>query len=86
MSTESLSLQVLRRASELAGGERALSRRLHVPYTVLKNWLEGIGTPPSEMLLRAIDVIGESDPLPVTSSAASGGAPEGSAKTPDPQA
>ena len=86
MSTESLSVQVLRRACDLAGGERALSRRLHVPYTVLKNWLDGIGTPPSEMLLRAIDVIGEADPMPGGAAPPSAAVPAGSAKTPDPQA
>jgi hypothetical protein len=86
MSTESLSVQILRRACELAGGERALSRRLHVPCTVLKNWLGEIGTPPSEMLLRAIDVIGEADPIPGTAAPPSVGAPADSAKIPDPQA
>jgi hypothetical protein len=72
MSAESLSVHVLRRAAEVAGGERALSRRLHVPYTVLKNWLDGAGAPPSEMLLRAIDVIGEADPGPAAAPTSGG--------------
>jgi hypothetical protein len=62
----------------VAGGKRALSRRLHVPYTVLKNWLDGTGTPPSEMLLRAIDVIGEADPVPGCTAPASRAVPAGS--------
>ena len=56
-----LPVRILRRACEVAGGVHQLCRRLHVPRTALEHWLEGSAEPPRQIVLRAIDLIGEAD-------------------------
>ena len=68
---EVLSIRILRRACEVAGGVHQLSRRLHVPRPALEHWLEGVGTPPRQIVVRAIDLIGEADASAPVSSQAS---------------
>ncbi len=57
MAAVTLEMRVLQRAAELAGSERALARRLHVPLADLCAWLSGVEQPPLGTFLDAVDVM-----------------------------
>lgn len=49
----------LKRAAEIAGGEEALAWRLRVTPSHLALWLQGVASPPSEVFLKAADIVSE---------------------------
>jgi hypothetical protein len=49
------------RAAVLAGGVRALSRRLRVPVVELMRWIQGEAKPSKGMFLRIVDFIVEQE-------------------------
>ena len=49
--------RVLRIAANILGGPRQLRSFLGVPSASLANWLAGIGEPPHEVFLKALQVI-----------------------------
>ena len=49
--------QTLRNAVEAAGGVDALAGVLRVPKAKLETWLDGSGTPPGDVLLKAADLV-----------------------------
>jgi hypothetical protein len=51
----------LRRASEILGGPSKLRRYLGVSAIALGVWIAGSEPPPTDIFLRAVDVIVESD-------------------------
>jgi hypothetical protein len=58
--------RTLKRALDIVGDEQRLARRLHVPLTDLKAWLNGDERPPSWAFLNAVDVVvGGGDLYPV---------------------
>lgn len=57
--------RTLQKAAELAGGDKALARRLRVPLVELDKWIAGSGQPPMAIFLRAVDMVLEELPRPV---------------------
>ena len=53
--------RTLRRAAELIGGEQELARRLGVFPSHLAAWLAATTTPPIEVFLKAVDIVGDHD-------------------------
>lgn len=53
----SVHTETLKRAAEICGGEQALAARLKVTPSHLALWLKGIVTPPSDVFLRAVDIV-----------------------------
>lgn len=51
--------EILRRAAEIVGGELSLAAKLKVKPGDLAVWLGAQKTPPPEVFLMAIDLIGE---------------------------
>ena len=49
----------LRRAAELSGGVEALARELRVSPHQLGFWVASKASPPGDVFLRAVDIIGE---------------------------
>ena len=49
--------RTLQRAARILGGTDVLCRRLKVETAVLEGWIAGRGTPPTEIFLRAVDII-----------------------------
>ena len=49
--------RTLQRAARILGGTDVLCRRLKVETAVLESWIAGRGTPPTEVFLRAVDII-----------------------------
>jgi hypothetical protein len=49
--------QTLRNAVEAAGGVQALAGVLEVDSKALEEWLEGSSPPPSDVLLKAADLV-----------------------------
>jgi hypothetical protein len=47
----------LHKAAELLGGPDALRRRLNVSALLLGVWLAGAETPPTDVFLKAVDII-----------------------------
>lgn len=50
-------VRTLRRALELVGDELALAERLRVTPSHLALWLAGIERPPTDIFLRAVDLV-----------------------------
>jgi hypothetical protein len=50
-------MRVLRRASDILGGEHALARELRVPMGELRMWLQGSQRPTRPMFLGAVDIL-----------------------------
>jgi len=50
---------VLQRAAELVGGAEALAACLGIPQAWLQAWMRGEGMPPTNVFLRAVDIITE---------------------------
>lgn len=53
----SLAQRVLRNAAKKLGGEKELAAYLGVSDAVLQDWLAGKGIPPTELILRAVDLL-----------------------------
>ena len=51
--------RTLRRAAELVGGESALAARLAVSENELDLWLRNFVRPPSDVFLKAADIVAE---------------------------
>ena len=49
--------RTLRRAVQIMGGEDKLAARLQVTATELALWIQGIGVPPSNVFLDAVDLV-----------------------------
>ena len=49
--------RTLSKAAEIVGGPEALRRRLNVSALVLGVWLAGAETPPTDVFLKAVDII-----------------------------
>jgi hypothetical protein len=58
-STRPVRARVLRRASEILGGTPQLSRYLRVSALSLTVWTSGAEPPPTDVFLKAVDVIVE---------------------------
>lgn len=59
MADASLTVQAraLRRAADILGGKHRLRAALHVPMSQLERWLDGVGEPPMDVFLKAVDII-----------------------------
>jgi hypothetical protein len=57
METHALAQRVLVRAARRIGGAEALAAHLRVAPARLARWLAGKEVPPTEILLRAVDVV-----------------------------
>jgi hypothetical protein len=53
--------EVLQRAAEILGGQAALRRYLKVSAAALALWMSGAVSAPTEVFLKAVDVIYERD-------------------------
>ena len=53
----SLAQRVLRNAAKKLGGEKELAAYLGVSAHVLQEWLAGKDIPPTELILRAVDLL-----------------------------
>jgi hypothetical protein len=53
----SVHTRALQRAAEILGGEEKLRERLGVSARSLKEWMAGQGMPPTDVFLKAVDVI-----------------------------
>lgn len=51
--------ETLRRAAGLVGGEQALALRLKVTPSHLALWMNGASLPPSDIFLKAADIVAE---------------------------
>ena len=51
----------LRRAAEILGGEVKLSRYLRVSVLSVTVWMSGAEVPPTDVFLKAVDVITDRD-------------------------
>jgi DNA-binding transcriptional regulator YdaS (Cro superfamily) len=51
--------RTLSRAAELVGGEEKLALQLRVAPSQLTLWLAGRSTPPGDVFLSAVDIVGE---------------------------
>jgi DNA-binding transcriptional regulator YdaS (Cro superfamily) len=49
--------RTLRRAAHIVGGDDKLAARLEVTPTDLALWIQGIGVPPSNVFLEAVDLV-----------------------------
>ena len=51
--------EALARAAQLAGGSQSLRRKLHVSAALLALWLSGGQSLPTDIFLKAVDIIDE---------------------------
>ena len=51
----------LRRAARILGGSRPLRTYLNVSAMVLAMWMSGVSVPPTDVFLKAVDLIVEAD-------------------------
>ena len=51
--------QTLAKAVEISGGTLALRRRLHVSATLITLWLSGAQPLPTDIFLKAVDIVEE---------------------------
>jgi DNA-binding transcriptional regulator YdaS (Cro superfamily) len=51
--------RTLSRAVEIVGGEEQLALQLRVAPSQLTLWLAGKATPPGDVFLNAVDIVGE---------------------------
>jgi DNA-binding transcriptional regulator YdaS (Cro superfamily) len=54
---EPVYIQALEQASVLKGGEAGLAEHLGVPVSAVRGWLRGLNPVPSEVFLKAVDVL-----------------------------
>lgn len=60
--------RTMQKAAQLAGGEKKLARYLRVPMADLLKWMAGQDTPPTQVFLKAVDlVLEETSPPPAGS-------------------
>jgi DNA-binding transcriptional regulator YdaS (Cro superfamily) len=52
-------IRTLERAAEIVGGEEALARHLNVTPSHLSLWIQGAVEPPSDVFLKAADIVCE---------------------------
>jgi DNA-binding transcriptional regulator YdaS (Cro superfamily) len=52
-------IRTLQRAVEIVGGEQPLALRIKVTPSHLSLWLQGLEDPPTEVFLRAVDLVSE---------------------------
>jgi len=52
-------LRTLQRAVQICGGEQALALRIRVTPSHLALWLRGLERPPTDVFLRAVDLVSE---------------------------
>ena len=57
--------RTLERAARILGGTEALRARLKVDREVLESWMAGRSTPPTEVFLRAVDLVAGGLDLPL---------------------
>jgi hypothetical protein len=60
--------RTFQKAAELCGGPRKLARQLRVPLAELEKWIAGGETPPTNVFLRAIDLVLDETPSPAAGS------------------
>jgi hypothetical protein len=60
--------RTFQKAAELCGGQKRLARQLRVPLADLEKWIGGGETPPTNVFLRAIDLVLDETPSPAASS------------------
>jgi hypothetical protein len=51
--------QTLAKAAEVLGGNEALRRRLNVSALLLAVWMSGAQPPPTDVFLKAVDIVEE---------------------------
>jgi len=51
--------KTLAKAAEISGGTQALRRRLHVSAALLTLWLSGAQPLPTDVFLKAVDIVEE---------------------------
>lgn len=56
--------RTFQKAAELCGGQKKLARQLRVPLADLEKWIAGGETPPTNVFLRAIDLVLDETPSP----------------------
>ncbi|HZQ75524.1 MAG TPA: hypothetical protein VFB08_21640 [Burkholderiales bacterium] len=49
--------RTLKRAAQIVGGEDRLAALLKVTPSNLASWIHGIGTPPANVFLEAVDLV-----------------------------
>jgi DNA-binding transcriptional regulator YdaS (Cro superfamily) len=59
-------VNTLRRAAEIAGGVEQLAVILNVTPSHLVLWIKGVTPPPSDIFLRAVDLVVETEILSQT--------------------
>ena len=57
VNRESVRARTLSKAADIVGGPEALRRRLNVSALLLGLWLAGAETPPTDVFLKAVDII-----------------------------
>jgi hypothetical protein len=62
MASSTVISRTLQKAAEMAGGEKALARKLRVPLGELDKWIAGDAKPPMAIFLKAVDVVLEEAP------------------------
>jgi hypothetical protein len=60
--------RTFQKAAELCGGQKKLARQLRVPLADLERWIAGGETPPTNVFLRAIDLVLDETPSPAAGS------------------
>jgi len=53
----SVTARALHKALEQIGGLEALSQRLQVPASVVREWMFDVGSPPHGVFLRVVEVL-----------------------------
>ena len=55
--SQSVYARALRRAADILGGKDVLRAALHVPMHSLEEWLNGRSEPPTDVFLKAVDIL-----------------------------
>jgi len=55
--SQSVYARALRRAADILGGKDTLRAALHVPMHSLEQWLDGRSEPPTDVFLKAVDIL-----------------------------
>jgi len=55
--SQSVYARALRRAADILGGKDVLRAALHVPMHSLEQWLDGHSEPPTDVFLKAVDIL-----------------------------
>jgi len=58
-SRRALHTRTLVKAADVVGGSEALRRRLNVSALVLGLWMSGVQPPPTDVFLKAVDIVEE---------------------------